>query len=251
MRRLQSEPLGFATLDCDRARRCGAAEVVFAEGKLPDQVVEIARSILQREPSVLLTRAQPDHVEAVRLALAEHPIELAPRSGAMIVGRPRPLPLAPIAIVTAGTSDEPVAEEARLTCKALGQTSVQVHDVGVAGLHRLGHRLEQLRSANAIVCIAGMEGALPSVIGGLVETPVIAVPTSVGYGAAFGGISALLSMLTSCAAGVVVVNIDNGFGAAYAACMINRLAGQPVRSPRSKVGTPESKVQSPNAGDSR
>jgi NCAIR mutase (PurE)-related protein len=140
-----------------------------------------------------------------------------------LVGRPEPVCDRPIPIVTAGTSDLPVAEEAAVTCRALGHVANSIHDVGVAGVHRLFGRLDEIRQGNVIIVVAGMEGALPSVIGGLVDVPVIAVPTSVGYGASFGGIAALLGMLNSCASGVTVVNIDNGFGAALAACNINRL----------------------------
>ena len=153
--------------------------------------------------------------------LNTYPIEHGERSGTLIVGPVQVIEHTPIPIVTAGTSDQPIAEEALLSCKALGHPTVEIHDVGVAGLHRVGNWLKQLRSARVIVCIAGMEGALPSVIGGLVDVPVIAVPTRVGYGASFEGLAALLGMLNSCASGVVVVNIDNGFGAAYAACLIN------------------------------
>jgi hypothetical protein len=224
LRELAAQPLGFATVDHDRKQRCGAAEVIYAAGKQPEQVVAIARAIRQREPSVLITRAAPEHITALESAFAGQPVEVSPRCGAVLIGTPKALQVKPIPIVTAGTSDEPVAQEAQITCRALGHPVLAVHDVGVAGLHRLEPHLPHLRGANVIVCIAGMEGALASVIGGLVDVPVIAVPTSVGYGAAFEGLAALLGMLTSCAAGVVTVNIDNGFGAAYAACLINRLA---------------------------
>jgi len=224
---LRAQPLGFATIDHDRKRRCGFAEVIYAAGKSPEQLVEIARSILTREPCVLATRTNAQHVEAVKKAFADSTVEVGTRGGTLIVGEP-PTPsntLPAIPIITAGTSDLPVAEEALLTCKALGHPTVAINDVGVAGLHRLEPHLPTLRKAAVVVCIAGMEGALPSVIGGLVQSPVIAVPTSVGYGASFQGVTALLSMLTSCASGITVVNIDNGFGAAYSACLINRLAG--------------------------
>ncbi len=221
---LRAQPLGFATIDHDRKRRCGFAEVVYAAGKSAGELVEIVRAILGRERCVLVTRAEAEHAEALRGAFAEMPIESGTRGGTLIVGTP-PKPvdgLAAIPIMTAGTSDLPVAEEALLTCKALGHPAVAINDVGVAGLHRLEPHLPILRRASVVICIAGMEGALPSVIGGLIETPIIAVPTSVGYGASFGGVTALLSMLTSCASGVTVVNIDNGFGAAYTASLINR-----------------------------
>jgi pyridinium-3,5-biscarboxylic acid mononucleotide synthase len=222
---LRAQPLGFATIDHDRKRRCGFAEVVYAAGKSPEELVQIVSALLGREGCVLVTRAGVEHVVALRDALADSPIEVGSRGGTLIVGTP-PEPaqgLQTIPIMTAGTSDLPVAEEALLTCKALGHPAVAINDVGVAGLHRLEPHLPILRKASAVVCIAGMEGALPSVIGGLIQAPIIAVPTSVGYGASFAGVTALLSMLTSCASGVTVVNIDNGFGAAYSACLINRL----------------------------
>ncbi len=216
-----------ATIDHDRARRCGFAEVIYAPGKTSDQVVRIARSLLSRNGCVLISRARDEQIEAVRHAFAGEPLEVGALCGTMILGTPPPPP-APgnkqrvIPIVTAGTSDQRVAEEAVLTCKALGHATTRINDVGVAGVHRLIERMGELRGVRVIVCIAGMEGALPSVVGGLVDCPVIAVPTSVGYGAAFDGLAALLGMMTSCASGVTVVNIDNGFGAAYSACMINR-----------------------------
>lgn len=225
---LRAQALGFATIDHDRKRRCGFAEVIYAAGKSPEQLVEITRALLAREGCVLATRTNAEHVKAVQQAFADLPIEVGTRGGTLIVGDP-PAPannLSAIPIITAGTSDLPVAEEAVLTCKALGHPTIAINDVGVAGLHRLERHLPTLRQASVLVCIAGMEGALPSVIGGLVESPVIAVPTSVGYGASLQGVTALLSMLTSCASGVTVVNIDNGFGAAYSACQINRLAAR-------------------------
>lgn len=223
---LRAQPLGFATVDHDRRRRCGFAEVVYAAGKSPDQLVAIVQTILKHEPCVLATRTSSEHIRALRNTIQDRPIEIGSLGGTVIVGTP-PAPApdrAVIPVITAGTSDLPVAEEALLTCKALGQPAVAVNDVGVAGLHRIEPHLPLFRSASVLICIAGMEGALPSVIGGLVESPIIAVPTSVGYGASFGGVTALLSMLTSCASGVSVVNIDNGFGAAYNACLINRQA---------------------------
>ncbi|MCE9589409.1 MAG: nickel pincer cofactor biosynthesis protein LarB [Planctomycetes bacterium] len=227
VRRHLAEPMGFATIDHDRSRRCGAAEVVFAAGKTPEQVVAIARAIRARHPVALVTRAGVEHVAAMRQSFDAAELTVGSRAGTVMVGAPTPVEhAAPIPIITAGTSDESVAEEAELTVRAMGQTPHRINDVGVAGLHRLNARLPELREAAVIVCIAGMEGALPSVVGGLVDVPVIAVPTSVGYGAALGGIAALLGMLTSCASGVTVVNIDNGFGAAYTACMINRRAAK-------------------------
>ena len=230
LRRQAGQPLGFATVDHDRAARCGAAEVVFAEHKTAAQVTAIVAAILDHQsdtPSSLVTRASSEQVAAIRSRFGgAYDVQVGERSGTVLVGAPPPPPpgALEIPIVAAGTSDEPVAEEAELTCRAMGQGVRRINDVGVAGLHRLGARLDELRNAAVVICIAGMEGALPSVIGGLVAAPVIAVPTSVGYGAAFGGVAALLGMLTSCASGVVVVNIDNGFGAAYAASLINRMA---------------------------
>lgn len=225
IRRRAVEPLGFASVDHLRAERCGNAEVVFAAGKTSAQVVSIVRAIRKHHSVALITRARPEHVAALRRAFLRQRVIVGERGGTVIVGKPVTTDekAGGVAIVTAGTSDEPVAEEAALTCLALGEHHFRVNDVGVAGLHRLGDRLNELRSADVVVCIAGMEGALPSVVGGLVRTPVIAVPTSVGYGAAFGGVAALLGMLTSCASGVTVVNIDNGFGAAFTACRISRM----------------------------
>lgn len=217
------ERLPFATLDHDRAGRCGAPEVVYAAGKSPEQVVVIVERLVERSGFALVTRADEGH--QVALDEAFELIEGGHRRTTLLVGTPpTPVTDSAIPIVTAGTSDEPVAEEAMLTCLALGQPTRRMNDVGVAGLSRLFERLDEVRSAKVVICIAGMEGALPSVLGGLVEAPVIAVPTSVGYGAAFGGLAALCGMLTSCASGVAVVNIDNGFGAAYTATLIQRLA---------------------------
>ncbi len=214
------EDLGFASVDHDRHDRCGAAEVIFAAGKTPTQVVAIARSLVDRRGWVLVTRANEDH--AAELTRAFDQVDLGTRGQTLLVGQAPDPAGTSVPIITAGTSDEPVAEEAAMTFAALGQRCHRVNDVGVAGVHRLLRRKAELDGAGAIVCIAGMEGALPSVVGGLVSVPVIAVPTSVGYGAAMGGLAALMGMLTSCAAGVSVVNIDNGFGAAYVATLIQR-----------------------------
>ena len=228
---LQAQPLGFATVDHHRAQRCGAAEVIFAAGKTAEQVTQIAGAILEHAPRVLITRAATEQIEALVSAFDQHVVKRGELSGTVIVESASAAAEAeqapvyrPIPIVTAGTSDLPVAEEAAMTCAALGHPVVAISDVGVAGIHRVLHRADELRAGNVVVVIAGMEGALPSVVGGLVDSPVIAVPTSVGYGASFGGVAALLGMLNSCASGITVVNIDNGFGAAYAACRINRLA---------------------------
>lgn len=215
------EDLGFAVLDHDRAKRCGFAEVVFAENKQPEHVEAIVESLLERTPGALVTRATPATCE--RLLTRWPDAECDPAGRTLLVGSPPP-PCSGgrVAIVTAGTSDLPVAHEALLTAKALGVEADLVTDVGVAGLHRLVSRLERLRSARVIIVVAGMEGALPSVVGGLVDVPVVAVPTSVGYGSSLGGLAALLGMLNSCASGLSVVNIDNGFGASAAAARIVR-----------------------------
>ena len=215
--------LGFAQVDTHRALRKGFPEVVFGAGKTPEQVVQIAAKILEREQRILITRSTAEHARAVRKKF-KHTIhhELA----RCLTIEKQPLPKRPgvIAVVCAGTSDLPVAEEAAITAEIMGNRVERIADVGVAGLHRLFSKLEIIQSANVIIVVAGMEGALPSVVAGLVATPVIAVPTSVGYGASFGGLAALLGMLNSCGSGVTVVNIDNGFGAGYAASQINALA---------------------------
>lgn len=216
------EDLGFAAVDHHRALRDGLPEVVLAMGKTPEQVAAIARRVFDVAGRLLVTRVEPAHLAALRADLPS--IEHNPHARlAWLDPQPRPA-VGNVAVVTAGTSDIPVAEEAAITAEMMGAQVQRHFDVGVAGLHRLAGRMEALRAANAIVVAAGMEGALPSVIGGLVANPVIAVPTSVGYGASFGGLAALLGMLNSCATGISVVNIDNGFGAGYLAATINRLA---------------------------
>jgi len=216
------EDLGFAKLDHHRALRQGVAEVVYGAGKTPQQITEIAAALLARgQKTVLITRLDPAAAATVG---EEIPLEYHEMGHVGIAGTlPVPDGLGKIVVATGGTSDMPVAEEAALTAQALGNEVVRLYDVGVAGLHRLLAHLDELMSARVIIAIAGMEGALASVIGGLADCPVIAVPTSVGYGANFGGLSALLSMLNSCASGVSVVNIDNGFGAGYLAGMINHM----------------------------
>jgi hypothetical protein len=214
--------LGFAQVDTHRALRKGFPEVIFGEGKTPGQVLRIAGKLLEREPHVLVTRIAPEHARALRRKFrcaVYH--ELA----RCVTIDKRPLPKRPgtIAVVCAGTSDLPVAEEAAVTAEIMGNRVERVNDVGVAGVHRLFNRLESIQRANVVIVVAGMEGALPSVVAGLVAKPVIAVPTSVGYGASFGGLAALLGMLNSCASGLTVVNIDNGFGAGFAASQINSL----------------------------
>jgi pyridinium-3,5-biscarboxylic acid mononucleotide synthase len=220
--------LDCATVDHDRARRCGFPEVVFCQGKRPEDAAAIAAEILTRADRVLLTRAEPAHAAAVRARL---PHAVHHERARCITVTPAALDDLPrhgrIAVVCAGTADLPVAEEAALTARIAGNRVETFCDVGVAGLHRLLSRVEQIGAANAIVAVAGMEGALPSVLAGLVDKPVIAVPTSVGYGAHFQGLAALLAMLSSCAAGVAVVNIDNGFGAGYLASRINLRTASP------------------------
>ncbi len=214
------ESLGHATVDHHRALRQGYPEVIFGEGKTPTQVVEIAQRIAARGEGVLATRLAPEAAEALGAAFPGIEINPVARTGFLPGGEPPVAGTGTVCIVTAGTSDLPVAEEAAVTAAALGNAVARITDVGVAGLHRLLARREELLSAAVLIVVAGMDGALPSVVGGIVACPVIAVPTSVGYGASFGGIAALLTMLNSCAAGVTVVNIDNGFGAAVAASRI-------------------------------
>ena len=214
---LHDENLGFAHVDHHRAIRQGAAEVIYGAGKTPEQIAAIAKSLLERGSNVLCTRTTAEALDAMRDA---HPTarEHAQLHGnAITVIHTPPKQIGSVAIVCAGTSDLPVADEAAIAAKVFGIEATRFTDVGVAGLHRLARALPQIRDHDAVIVIAGMEGALASVIGGQVARPVIAVPTSVGYGAAFNGVAALLGMLTSCASGIVVVNIDNGFGAAAAA----------------------------------
>lgn len=228
---LPFEQLEFACVDHHRALRCGFPEVIFGQGKTPEQVVAIAERLVAQGHDLLATRIGLETATALQQRFAHATYYETARAAAL-----RHAPAEPgeglVGIVCAGTSDLPVAEEARVTAEMLGARVEPIYDVGVAGLHRLLARSADLRAANALVVVAGMEGALPSVIGGLVEAPVIAVPTSVGYGANFHGLAALLTMLNSCASGVSVVNIDNGFGAGYQAALINRLA---VRGGRASV----------------
>lgn len=214
--------LGFAKIDSHRSLRQGVAEVIYGAGKRPEQIAEIAKNMLDAgQKTVLVTRMSEEAASVVSrsVPLAYHEIGRVGIAGTM----PEPDGRGTIVIAAAGTSDMPVAEEAALTAEALGNRTTRLYDVGVAGLHRLLAHTDEIMSASAIVAIAGMEGALASVVGGLADCPVIAVPTSIGYGASFGGLSALLSMLNSCASGVSVVNIDNGFGAGYLASMINHI----------------------------
>jgi NCAIR mutase (PurE)-related protein len=214
------EDLGFATIDHHRALRHGFPEVVLAEGKTTEQVAEIAGRIAARGDGFLVTRANDNVRSALRNRIDGIEINELGRTAYLPPDKPVPQGTGTVLIITAGTSDLPVAEEAAVTSRALGNCVERLTDVGVAGIHRLLSRSDVLTRAAVVIVVAGMEGALPSVVGGIVRVPVIAVPTSVGYGASFNGIAALLGMLNSCAAGVTVVNIDNGFGAAYAASRI-------------------------------
>ncbi|HJC20461.1 MAG TPA: nickel pincer cofactor biosynthesis protein LarB [Candidatus Butyricicoccus avicola] len=217
------EDLGYAKVDFHRSIRQGAAEVIYGAGKTPEQIAGIAAAMGARGcRNVLITRldAQAAETVAASVPLDYHPL---PRLGIAFPGE-RPA-RGKIVVATGGTSDMPVAEEAALTAEVMGNRVVRLYDVGVAGLHRLLSKLDELMDARCVVAVAGMEGALASVIGGLVDCPVVAVPTSVGYGANFGGLSALLAMLNSCASGCSVVNIDNGFGAGYLASRINQMEG--------------------------
>lgn len=222
LRRTQYAEMGYAKLDTDRKQRTGFAEVVFCSGKADTHLLQIYRKIYQEEGEVMGTRASEKQYEVVRRELPE--VEYDPLSRILKIEKKGKTRIGKIAVCTAGTADIPVAEEAALTAEFFGANVERVYDVGVSGLHRLLSRLDVIQEANCVVAVAGMEGALASVIGGLVSRPVIAVPTSVGYGANFGGVSALLTMLNSCANGVAVVNIDNGYGAGYMATSINRLA---------------------------
>ncbi len=222
---LSKEPvtdLGFAQVDQHRALRQGFPEVIFGSGKTPVQVVKIAGEILKQSDRVLITRITGDHFKVLKKKFKKAIHHESARC--IVIEKKKPAPKGgAIAILSAGTSDQPVAEEAAITAETMGNKVQRLYDVGVAGLHRLLARAEDFREANVIIVVAGMEGALPSVVAGLVDKPVIAVPTSIGYGASFEGVAALLGMLNSCGSGVTVVNIDNGFGAAYAASQINSL----------------------------
>ena len=214
--------LGFAQVDTHRALRKNFPEVIFGAGKTPEQVVKIAAKLLELAQPVLVTRVTAEHARALRKKF-KRAVHHALACCVTIETKPLTKRAGFIAVICAGTSDLPVAEEAAVTAEIMGNRVERIHDIGVAGLHRMLARMETIQAANVIVAVAGMEGALPSVVAGLVAKPVIAVPTSIGYGASFGGIAALLAMLNSCASGVTVVNIDNGFGAGYAASQINAL----------------------------
>lgn len=221
LRRMPFQDLGFAKVDHHRALRHGAPEVILGQGKSEDQVAGIASALLAQSQNLLVTRAT--EAMAARVAELAPETEYFPASGVVRVWRDRTIyGKGTIATVCAGTSDLPVLEEAQLTAETMGNRVETICDVGVAGIHRLFGQIDRLQTARVVIVCAGMEGALPSVVGGLVPCPVIAVPTSVGYGASFQGLAALLGMLNSCASNVTVVNIDNGFGAAYVASLINR-----------------------------
>jgi len=228
LRAFQSAPvadLGFAQVDTHRALRQGFPEVIFAAGKTSGQVAQIAARLLDHDRRVLITRASPEQARLLRKKF-KHAVHHLPARCVTIQAAPLPKRPGTIAVICAGTSDLPVASEAAVTADIMGNRVEQLTDVGVSGLHRVLGRLDSIQKANVLIVVAGMEGALPSVVAGLVCKPVIAVPTSIGYGASFGGLAALLGMLNSCGSGVTVVNIDNGFGAGYAASQINHLAAQ-------------------------
>ena len=226
LRYMPFEDLGFAKLDHHRAIRCGFPEVIFCQGKTVEQVAAIADRMVEQGSMVLATRASADVYDAVRAGHAEAIYHESARAIVIRGAEPCETLDGVVALVSAGTSDQPVAEEARVTAEVMGCRVETFYDVGVAGIHRLLAHSEALAKAAVVVVVAGMEGALASVVGGLVEGPVIAVPTSVGYGASFSGIAPLLTMLNSCAAGVGVVNIDNGFGGGYLAALILRAASR-------------------------
>jgi NCAIR mutase (PurE)-related protein len=229
LRKLPFEDLGYARIDNHRCLRHGVPEVIYCAGKTLSQIQGIAQRLINHHVNVLATRARQAVFEGVREVIPDCEYHEAAR---IIVLNPRPVErVGLIAVVSAGTSDIPVAEEAAVTAEVLGNKVKRLYDVGVAGIHRLLHHCDDLFRANVAVVVAGMEGALASVVGGLVSCPVIGVPTSVGYGASFGGIAALLSMLNSCASGVSVVNIDNGFGAGYQGNLINKIAVQAPAQP--------------------
>jgi pyridinium-3,5-biscarboxylic acid mononucleotide synthase len=223
LKHMPFEDLGFAKLDHHRAIRVGMPEVIFGKGKTPEHILQIATHLLERSPNLLATRLEARTAEMMVERFSD--AEYHPASGVLRVWRDKTLRgKGTIVIACAGTSDLPVAEEACLTAEIMGNCVELIVDIGVAGIHRLMSNRERLTQARVCVVCAGMEGALPSVVGGLVACPVIAVPTSVGYGASFNGLAALLGMLNSCSSNVTVVNIDNGFGAGYVASLINRLA---------------------------
>lgn len=228
---LSEKNLGFARVDTDRMHRRGFPEVIFCPGKETDQIVEIVAALKEAGQNVFATRATPEQYAAVRRAFPDATYHKLARAITLDVA-PAPKPVGHVAVVCAGTSDIPAAEEAALTAERMDARVTRIFDVGVAGLHRLLRHVDVLRSARAVVVAAGMEGALPSVVGGLIDRPIVAVPVSTGYGTSMGGVSALLAMLNTCVPGITVVNIDNGFGAGVAAAMINKLVEQELAGRR-------------------
>jgi NCAIR mutase (PurE)-related protein len=222
LRALPYEDLGFAQLDSHRDLRRGFPEVILCLGKTPERIVEIARRMSESQSLVLATRASPEIYDRLQNSLEGKRVTYHEKAAIVSIGTPPKATRGSVLVVTAGTSDIPVAEEAAVTAELMGSKVTRLFDVGVAGVHRVLDHRGLLEKAKVIIVVAGMEGALPSVVAGLVEAPVIAVPTSVGYGASFDGMAALLGMMNSCAPGVAVVNIDNGFGAGYLAAMMNR-----------------------------
>jgi hypothetical protein len=229
---LPFEDLGFAKVDQHRSLRTGFPEVIFGAGKTAEQIIAIAQRLHGGDHNVLITRLAPDSAERVRAAIPDLWYSAEARVGRLLHHEPEIVGRGVLLTVAAGTADIPVAEEAALTAELMGNRVERMYDVGVSGIHRLFANHSRLREAAVLVVVAGMEGALPSVVAGLVDRPVIAVPTSIGYGASFGGLAALLAMLNSCAAGVLVVNIDNGFGAAFAAHRVNTLVARRALAPR-------------------
>ncbi len=250
LRAFQAAPvkdLGFATVDSQRALRKGFPEVIFGAGKTPEQVVAIAEVICENDGRVLITRITPEHAQQLKRRFKWAVYNACARC---VTIEKTPLPKRPgtIAVLSAGTSDLPVAEEAALTAEIMGNQVRRINDIGIAGLHRLLARMPEIQEASVNIVVAGMEGALPSAVAGLVSRPVIAVPTSVGYGASFGGVAALLGMLNSCGSGVTVVNIDNGFGAAYAASQINMLVEESCELPAAENRSRSRSVKRAKAG---
>ena len=222
LRALPYEDLGFAKIDSHREIRRGIPEAVYCPGKTEDQIVAIMKRMVEAKSLALATRASPEIFQRVLGALDEAPVVYHEKARMVVAGKTPPAKRGHVLVVTAGTSDIPVAEEAAVTAEVLGNRVTRLYDVGVAGIHRVLDQRELLQGAKVVIVVAGMEGALPSVVAGLVDVPVIAVPTSVGYGASFDGLAALLAMMNACSPGVAVVNIDNGFGAGYLASTINR-----------------------------
>ncbi len=223
LKTLPFEDIGFACIDHHRGLRRGLSEVIFGEGKEVAEILAIMERMIGQDENILVTRLSPEKAQKIEARFSECTYHHRGRTLTLMKRAARISGRGTILVISAGTSDIPVAEEAAVTARFMGNDVNTIFDVGISGLHRILNHKERIMNASVIVVVAGMEGALPSVVGGLVDKPVIAVPTSVGYGASFGGIAALLGMLNSCAAGVTVVNIDNGFGAGYAASVINRI----------------------------